>query len=449
MTIKITHTAEVASTSTSYSLSQLISVGGTTGNPEYLVVTALDRNEYTVSASGQTGFFSGNGHELALSSIGGDGRAAGIIFTWNPTTDSYVNSTYGSLSQLTFTSSSSPYDITNLSVFTASSASVVNGNAFDPYNMVAFDPSGYLGSVTFSTAPNFSGTLPTQPTPEEVAAIAQTFVGDAWNDEGCWVLASTIAAEAGTSLPITSTEIDVAGKASGEWVVVYNGPAGATGNWQALVSTGDVVVFGTPGGGGHVTTCVSGQGASAMLIDNITYGSNWGISNLANDGSPNDVIVEAAHPAYQEWAGVSSSSVVIYALDTPAVTDKSATETLTTGKASSISSWFSVSDPADKSITAYQIYDSGGGTIVVGGRATDAISKLTDLTLATLSNVSLEDMTTGSSTLDIRAYNGTYWGDWQTLTVTATSSAATTHTTTTGDFLTFGSDHAAVPHGFV
>src|SRR5271157_1231586 len=142
------------------------------------------------------------------------------------------------------------------------------------------------------------------------AAVADRFVGQAWNMYGCWVLASTIAAEAGASLPVQSTAIGVPGQSNGEWIVAFNGPAGQSGNWQSMVTAGEIVVIGTPGGGGHITTCVSGSGSSAELVDNITYINGSGqIQNPANDGSSSDVLVAAPHLASQEWAGVQASSV--------------------------------------------------------------------------------------------------------------------------------------------
>ena len=51
-----------------------VSAGST--DPAYLVLTVLDRDEYTAGASGATGTLTGNGHTLGLSSIGGDGRGS-------------------------------------------------------------------------------------------------------------------------------------------------------------------------------------------------------------------------------------------------------------------------------------------------------------------------------------------------------------------------------------
>jgi NAD/NADP transhydrogenase alpha subunit len=83
-----------------------------------------------------------------------------------------------------------------------------------------------------------------------------------------------------------------------------------------------MVAFETTGGGGHITTVVSGSGASAMLVDNITYmNGNGSIANSANDGSASDIIVAPPHPAMQEFSGVDPSMAVVYELDTPVVSD--------------------------------------------------------------------------------------------------------------------------------
>ena len=77
---------------------------------------------------------------------------------------------------------------------------------------------------------------------------------------GCWTLASTIAAEAGAGLSVTSTMTGAVGQANGEWIVAYNGPAGQSGNWQSMVTAGEVILFGTTSGSvAHITTCVSGS----------------------------------------------------------------------------------------------------------------------------------------------------------------------------------------------
>ena len=428
MSITVSKSAFVDPTSESIPLSQMFAVTAASTDPTYLVLTVLDRNEYTKGATGATGTLTGNGHTLSLSSIGSDGRGAGIVFTYQAATGRYYNSTYGYLDQLTYNSSGSLDDITNLSLFGTSSLSLANAYASNAYSMMQVDPSGYIGSVTVATEPSFSAAVPSQATPDSIAAVADSFVGQAWNMDGCWVLASTISAEAGASLPVQSTLIGLPGQANGEWIVAFNGPAGQSGNWESMVTAGEMIVIGTPGGGGHITTCVSGSGSTAMLVDNIVYENGSGqILNPANDGSSNDVLISAPHAASQEWSGVQASSVVIYELDTPIVTDKVTADSLALLASQSLASLFSVADPGNRSITSYQIYDtSGSDDLSMGGKSYNDHSAATALTATSLSAVSLVAGASASSdTLEVRAFNGLYWGDWQSLAVSVAGSAAT------------------------
>ncbi|HEY4174075.1 MAG TPA: putative Ig domain-containing protein [Rhodopila sp.] len=428
MTITEKESAFVNEDAASYSLSQMFTVTAASSNPTYMVLTVLDRDEYTAGVSGATGSLSGNGNTLDLSDIEGDGRGGGIVFTYQALTGRYYNSTYGYLDQITYNSSGSSADVTNLSLFGTNNLNLANAYGTDAYDMMQVDAAGYLGSATFVTQPNFIGTVPAQATPDSIAAVADGFVGQAWNMDGCWVLASTIAADAGASLPVQSTLIGLPGQANGEWIVAFNGPAGQSGNWESMVKAGEVVVIGTPGGGGHITTCVSGSGSTALLVDNITYVNGSGqIVNAANDGSSSDVIVAAPHLASQEWAGVQASSVVIYELDTPIVADKVTSDSVACLASETLGPLFSATDPANKAITAWQVYDSAT-TDMLALNGTDyedhaAASALTTVSLAAITLVAGSTATT--DVLDVRAYSGLYWGDWTTLsvTVTATTSA--------------------------
>ena len=409
-------------------LSQMFAVTPGGSNPAYLVVSALDRNEYTVGVTGATGQFNGNGRALSLAGVGGDGRGAGIVFTYQSVSGRYYSAQYGYFDQLSFTSSASVGDVTNLSLFGFSSLSYATAYAGDPVSLMQVDAGGYLGSATVATQPGFGGPVPTQATPQSVARIAQSFVGQAWNNEGCWVLASTIAAEAGASLPMQSTLIGLSGQANGEWMVAFDGPAGQTGNWQSLVHAGEMVVIGTPDGGGHITTCVSGSGESAMLVDNIMYvdGSNH-VQNSANDGSSADIIIAAPHAASQEWSGVLASSVVIYELDVPVVTATTTRQTLACLASRSLGSLFTAADPAGKAVTLWQVYDTAlSDSLVLNGSASASHAQASALTVASLGNVALlAGSVATTDTLQVRAFNGSYWGDWAALAVTIVAATPT------------------------
>jgi phage-related protein len=426
MAITDNETAFVDATSVSIGLSEMFTVTPASDNPAYVVLTALDRNEYTATSTGATGSLSGNGHTLDLKNIGGDGRGAGIVFAYQASTGRYYNSSYGYLDQLTYTSSGSPNDVTNLSLFGTNSLTLANAFASNAPAMTQLDAAGYIGSATVATQPHDTGTVPSQATPASITAAADSFAGHAWNMDGCWVLASSIAAEAGAGLPVQSTLVGLPGEANGEWIVAFNGPSGQSGNWQSMVTAGEMIVFEPAGGGGHITTCVSGSGSTALLVDNVTYinGSDQ-VTNLANDGSSADIVVASPHPASQEFSGVSASSVVIYELDTPIVTAAAATESLGFLATLSLGSLFSATDPASKAITSWQVYDTASSdSLVVGGSGYGDHAASDALTAATLSAVSLlAGSAAVTDTLEVRAYNGSYWGDWTSLSVAIAGSA--------------------------
>ncbi len=427
MAVEIIAGSMIAGSGQTVPLSRLVSVAGSPGNPAYLVLDGLDRNEYTAGESGATGYFAGSGSAEGFTALDSDARGNGIVFAYQSSTGRYYNTSYGYLDQLSYVASTSTGDVTDLSLFGTSSLRVATLYGANADAMMQANASGYLGTVTVATEPGFTGLVPSQATPDGIAAAADSFVGQAWNMDGCWVLASTIAAEAGASLPVQSTEVGLDGQANGEWFVAFDGPAGQTGNWESMVTTGDVIAFETGTGGGHITTCVAGSGSSALLVDNITYENAYGqVLNSAGDGSADDVTVEAPHAASEEWSGVPSDSVVIYELNTPVVTARSSQITVAAGSEATLSALFAASDPAGTAITAYQVYSTGGdGGLLVSGGATAAASAATAATVSTLSQVDLQaGAGSGSDAVEVRAFNGSYWGDWASLGVTVTAAAS-------------------------
>ena len=422
MSVTETESAFIVSGGQTVSLSSTVSISAAATDPTYLILTAFDRDEYTAGASGATGSLSGNGHTLGFSSAGGDGRGASIVFTYQSSTGRYYNATYGYLDQITYTAPSSANDVTDLSLFATNSASLAKASA-SQLTATALSENGnatLAASATVVSQPVVAeASVPSQATPDSICSTALSFVGKAWNMDGCWVLASTIAAEAGAALPVASTLVGVRGQASGEWIVAYDGPAGQSGNWQSLVTAGEMVAFYT-GTTGHITTVVSGSGSSAMVVDNITYETSSGrIVNAANDGSANDVIVAAPHAASQEFSGVSASTVVIYELDTPVISVLKSADKIAFGASQALSTLIAAADPAGKAVTEYQLYDSlTGDGFVVGGATQHATSAATAVTVSSLSSVLLSaGSTAGTDVVEVRAFNGSYWGDWSAVDV--------------------------------
>lgn len=423
----------VADSGEAIPLSSLFSVAPGIGNPQFVIVSGLDRDEYTAASTGSTGTLTGNGITTGFSSLGGDSLGIGVVFTYNPLTGKYKNAIFGNITRAVFTASRDTDANEEISLFSTNNAFAAASYADNPYALAQMTT--YIGTVGIVTQPAFVGPTPSQATPDSISRTALSFVGQAWNTDGCWVLTSNIAAMAGASLPLSSTSLGIPGTANGEWIVAYNGPTGQGGNWQAAIKAGEMVAFETSRSSGHITTVVSGAGAGAMLVDNITYvNANGSYSNSARDGSPDDVIIAAPHAASQEFATALSGSVVVYELDTPTVTATVESATAVVQNHLALSGLFSASDPAGHAVTAYQLYDVGTGGAagdmfrVDGGvkqAAHSAAAAITE-TAASLATTVLKPGTTlGVDTLEIRAFNGTYWGDWQTLAVTLISPAQT------------------------
>ena len=404
--ISLATTTFVSPTATSVGLSQMLDI--TAGDdPATVTLFAWDRDEYPKGASGQTGSFTGNGQTADFASALADGTTVTLTFSLQPD-GQYYNNVYGDLDQLVYNSSASLDDVTNISFSTATS------------DTIAAILAGYIGSVTVATRPDFTGSVPAQATPLTIAEAAAGFVGQPWNVNGCWILASCIAAEAGASLPLTSTLMFTPGRPSGEWSVAFNGPAGQTGDWQAMVTAGEIIVIGNPDGSGHVATCVAGSGGSAMLVDNI------GVA--AQDGSGGkDILIAAPHLAVDEWFGVATSSVVIYQLDCPIVTTLVASISLVAGTSAALSGLFAATDPTDQPISSWQVYDAASSdALVMNGVAYQAHSATAALTVSALAAVALvAGPVATTDVLDVRAFNGSFWGDWQSLVAVITAPAVT------------------------
>ena len=422
MSIVETKSAYAEPTAVAIELAKMFTVTADGSNPAYLVLTTLDRNEYTAGSSGVTGFLSGNGATASLGSIGGDARATGIVFSYQASSGHYVSGSFGDLDQVIFTSSSNAGDVCDVSLFGTGNLSLANGYARSPYGMMQNDAAGFIGTATVVTQPSLMGAVPAQATPDGIAQAARNLVGQYWNQEGCWTLASTIAADAGAALPMQSSLTGLAGQASGEWIVAFNGPTGQTGDWQSMVKAGEIVVIGTAGGG-HVTTVVSGAGATAMVVDNTRDVNAAGqVLNSAHDGG-GDVVIETGHSAAREWAGVQRSTVVIYQLDAPIVTAV-ASASLVAGGSVSLASLFSGSDPAGRAITEWQITNSAADDALVceGADHFGASNSATALTTASLGSVALlAGAAAATDRLEVRAFNGSFWGDWQSVAVAVTA----------------------------
>ena len=437
MSISLATGAVVATADETIDLAMLFAVAATAASPAQVVLSILDRDVYTAGfTTADFGTLSGttvSGTDTGTLSLGftamgatydPDGYSIGLIFTKvadssSPTGYVYEDRANGLLlSSVAFTTGSFTTDNVSFSLFTAGATASIGTYDANPY-VLALNAGQYskeltyIGSVSVVTEPA-AAPAPSQATPDSIVAAALSFVGQAWNPDGCWTLASNIAAEAGASLPVISALVGPDGMANGEWIVAYNGPLASNANWESILQAGEMVVFAPVGGSGHITTVVSGSGTSAELVDNIVYVSGSTTLNLAPDGT--DVIVAAPHPASEEFTGVNAGEVVVYELDAPVVT---ATVTLdSVGEAASIAlgALYAATNPlAGQSIAAYQVYggDAGASLSASGSVTAGATSAASAITVASLADVALlTGALTGTDTVEVRASNGTYWGDW-------------------------------------
>ena len=267
----------------SFLLSSLISIdSGQTAAPT-LVVRAYDRDVYAGKQTFDYGYFtSPNGGQI---SAGTQYQPTTLYFDYQ--NGQYVSRDTGDpLSSFHFTTSAQNYRSVYLSLYT-------NDAAAATYSGTWLDPSWtHVSDIDVVTRTNFIDSTPNVATPQEIAAIAKTFIGKVWNSEGCWLLTSNITASAGASLPVGSARVDTAGlSGNGQWQVVYNG-AIQTSDWRAMLQPGDIVELAKLGGGGHIATVTSGLGHSALWVD------NSGAS--ADDGVPTDIVIQAEH-SVDDW----------------------------------------------------------------------------------------------------------------------------------------------------
>ncbi len=194
MSITSTIGSVVATPDEQIDLSTLFSVTPAASDPTYLILSGLDRDEYTVGYNtADMGTLSGNGAHQTYTNVESDAWSVGIVFTYQASTGQYYNSTYGYFDQVTYTASSNTNDNAVLSVFTTNNSSLATEDASNPYNLEQdLGASGYVGSVGVVTQPSFAGPAPSQATPDSVCAAAESFVGKTRNMDGCWVTTPTL-----------------------------------------------------------------------------------------------------------------------------------------------------------------------------------------------------------------------------------------------------------------
>ena len=450
----------IADPNQTLNLSSLLQFKNGASLPTYIDVTLLDRHEYPHGFHPIYGSLVGNGQVITdyVKSVPGyfsnsptDAIDTGCIFTLQ-SNGHYYNPTYGYFDQLQYIVSNTQFDSTYISVFGANSASTFTSLSaspgyyfLDPTSLAAYSAAGgnlsYLGSVDIVARADLANSIQTCATPSAITSSANTFVGQVWNDDGCWVLASNISTLAGASLPITTaggaTQISgdntKAPLANGEWLVAYNGGGQLSptiAQAESALRPGDIVTVYWSGGGGHIFTVVSGYGSNAMTIDNEQTPSNY--VDLT------DIRIIGAHSVNSELLGngAIASTITVYRLDTPTITVIAQSNAISAGSSFHLSQPFSASDAGgvgSASITEYAFYTLGAtgtaasDTIVVNGVTHPAGHSPDSATIVNATDLSSTNLQSavgsgGNDTVYVSAYNGSYWGDWSSFNITESGS---------------------------
>lgn len=431
MTVGVNVESVIARPGQQIGLASLLTLGA--GLPDTIFVAMEDVNEYSLANPGSLGSLSGNGRTINFAYPNAKNTYEYLVFTYDSASGQYLNSNYGALSGLTYTAPTGEDHNETLVIFSPPNSGTLSLANFNPLAEVT------IVSETSFTNP-FPVARPNQATPNEIAAIGNSFVGKVWNNEGCEVLVADIAALAGSTLPLTATATistaanPILAKPNGEWIVAYDGRLASQPSYasaEAVARPGDVVVITwQDGANGHVTMVVSGYGDQAEVVDNWNFGSN-----SAHDGSASDLILASPHLLSNELTGnyrngqpdpAIAASIQIYRLDVPIIAVNQNGMVSAAGDSLTLAPYITTTDAAgagSRAITEYSVYDSAGsGTeFLLNGVASQAHSAATALMVnaAQLAALQLVDSSVSAITdhVSITAYNGAYWGDQSLLPV--------------------------------
>ena len=412
-TIGFTQNSVLSSGNQTFALSGLIEISHDLPLPQVVVLRAYDRDIYAGSQTFDYGKFSSPLGGVV--SAGTQSQPTSVYF--DLVNGSYVSRATGeSLSAYTFTSSAQNFRSVYFGLFTNDLKGASLGSEW-------IDPQWtHLSDLNIVTRTNYVDPTPNVATPLEIAAIAKSFVGQAWNKDGCWLLTSNISAAAGASLPIASAFLDNATiTGNGQWQIVFNG-AKQSDDWRSLLQVGDVVELGWVNGQAHIATVTSGSGHTAMWVDNS--------GSALSGGTPSDIVIQPEHSVDEWTVNASDKTVIVFRLGTSSSVENSTStlaasiaaptvagysQSLQVGHSISVASLFSVQDPNLLAMKSYQIVDhSGQSHINLNGATNLATPERQASGIVVISANDLHKLTCeatlGPDSLTITAFNGQSWG---------------------------------------
>ena len=171
-------------------------------------------------------------------------------------------------------------------------------------------------------------------------------------------------------------------------------------------------------GAGTVGTALAGVYGYLTLDADGSYTYTADNTSAINSAPTGSHLQDPFTYAISDGNGGTASATFTITLDrTPVVT--AANVDLGAGQAAvAASSLFTAADPDGNAITTYGFMDTGPGHFVLDGVA-QANDQEVDVAVAQLSQLTYQTVTGTADTLQVRAYDGTAWGNWTSFTVTA------------------------------
>ncbi|MES2130351.1 MAG: DUF4214 domain-containing protein [Pseudomonadota bacterium] len=415
-TITFKQTSLLSAGGQSFSLASLLELPST-GLPAVLAIRAYDRDVYSAGEDYNYGSFSS---PKGGSTPAGTAYRPTVLYFDLQNGHYVARATGEDLADFQFHSSAQNFRSVYLSAFTSDKAGATLSDWIDP-------AWGHANDLDVVTRTNYVDATPNHATPEEIAALAKGLIGQVWNSNGCWLLASNVSAAAGASLPVASAFLDNANiTGNGQWQLVYNG-ATQTGDWRALLQPGDMVELGWVDGKAHIATVTSGSGHGAMWVD------NSGVP--AGDGDADDILIQGEHSVDLWTHAARDSTVIIFRLNQdsatgaplpaplapPVVTPHALSAPL--GSTVAMASLFTVNDPNLLAMRSYRF--AGDAAIALNG----ATNLSTESGVVIVSAPDMAKLTVkaalGPHTLTVTAFDGQSWGSG-TLSVTGWTDAPPT-----------------------
>ena len=381
-------------------LGEMIKIPTGTSMPGKITIVGSDNNHYAGAETYNYG---------TLTAKTGVSYAGGFTLTFSLINGQYVTTQSASM---TSTNNLTLSDF----VFSASSQE----NPVQSFQVTAFDHAGT--AMEQRTVSVLTSSLYSDPTPGiagggEMAQIAQTFIGQTWDVNGCWNLVNAISLRAGASL-----DLDASGGpyqqnvgTNGQWGVAYNAAKGTNANWLSTVQAGDVLEW----------TPKNANFAHAAVVSRVTNGQVYIVDNggpaatgPGTDGA--DVLVTESNLTAQV-PYIDPNSILVMRLSGAAPTVGNLAPTVSVGynndlqigQTVSASSLFKASDPDNSAITAYQFRDTsnGGGSFFLNG-VKQADGQWVNVSAAQLSSLTYTAGAKSSvDTIQVQAYDGQAWSN--------------------------------------